>query len=106
MELGERERRGDLIYNSQLACWAHLTVSPVAWLTVKAGCTQRPPWTDEAGSPLWLEGKAREIPGLFDQIAWAPVLYKHGSVPLLTGGFTGLLLKAAPTKRDVSIPNR
>lgn len=77
--------------------------SPTA---VKAWSTQRPLQTDQAGSSVWLQGKGREIPGLFDQTAGAPVCYKHSSVPLLTGRFTGLLLKGVSTKRDVSIPSR
>lgn len=74
---------------------------------------------DCEGSPLteasldwlgWLSalagGQGRGNPRVVWSNGWAPVPYKHGSVPLLTSRFTGLLLKATSTKRDVSIPNR
>lgn len=66
-----REGRS-LIYISQLAY-----SSPSQSLPPSEECSTWRPLPDSAGSPRWLQGKGREVPGLFGQIAWAPVLYKH-----------------------------
>lgn len=100
-----RGRRGDLIYNSQLACSAHLMVSH---------------------SQLWRQATRRGLLGLIRLALLSGWRARQGTsqgcliklsghqcfinmpptVPLLTRRFTGLLVKASPTKKDVSIPNR
>lgn len=69
--VGREERRG-LIYISQLAYFSSSQSLPPP-----EECSTQRPSPDWAGSPRWLQGKGREVPGLFGQIAWAPLLYEH-----------------------------